>query len=113
VLVVSRWVSPNNRFFPVLAPAIVQVGINPFAPTDNGDKGGNPHESLYWRQGAKRAFRKGDMKVVRQGSAWEFYNLSQDISEKNELGESKHALLNELVKEWEELDAQMVDAAFR
>ena len=82
-------------------------------PYINGDTDGDPHESLYWRQGAKRAFRKGDMKVVRQGSAWEFYNLSQDISEKNELGESKHALLNELVKEWEELDAQMVDAAFR
>jgi arylsulfatase A-like enzyme len=78
-----------------------------------GEKEGNPHESLYWRQGAKRALRKGDMKVVRQGSAWELYDLSKDISEKNDLAKSKRVLLNELVKEWEKLDAQMVNAAFR
>ncbi|MCP4455021.1 MAG: sulfatase-like hydrolase/transferase [Planctomycetes bacterium] len=82
-------------------------------PYIQGTKQGNPHESLYWRQGAKRALRKGNMKVVRQGSAWQLYDLSKDISEEADLAKSRHALLNDLVKEWERLDAQMVDAAFR
>jgi arylsulfatase B len=82
-------------------------------PYIRGEKEGDPHTSLYWRQGGKRALRKGDMKIVRQGAAWELYDLSQDISEADNLAKSKPALLNELVKEWETLDAQMVDAAFR
>jgi len=82
-------------------------------PYIHGEKKGDPHESLYWRQGAKRALRKGDMKVVKQGPAWELYDVSKDIAEKNDLKESKPALFNELVKEWETLDAQMIDATFR
>ena len=53
------------------------------------------------------------MKVVRQGAAWELYDLSHDISERDNLAKSKPDLLNELVKEWEALDAQMADAAFK
>lgn len=92
-------------------PRLDSVNIVPFI---TGEKKGDPHQSLYWRQGTRRALRKGDMKLVRQtAGTWELYDLSKDISEKNNLAETKPAMLKELVKEWEKLDSQMVDAAFK
>jgi arylsulfatase A-like enzyme len=92
-------------------PRLDSVNIVPFI---TGEQKGDPHESLYWRQGARRALRKGDMKLVRQTrDTWELYDLSKDISEKNDLATTKPDVLDELVTEWEKLDSQMVDAAFK
>ena len=74
---------------------------------------GDPHKSLFWRQGAKSALRQGDWKVVRQHSKWELYDLSHDISEQHDLADSNRLLLDSLVGEWETINAQMVDAVFR
>ena len=54
------------------------------------------------------------MKAVRQtGMAWELYDLSKDISESTNLAETEPALLKQLVTDWERVNAQMVDAAFK
>ena len=50
---------------------------------------------------------------VRQGSAWELFKLSTDISEDKDLSKENPQLLDEMVMEWEKLDEQMVEAAFR
>jgi len=83
-------------------------------PYLTGAQQGDPHASLYWRQGTRRALRKGDMKLVRQTTGtWELYDLSADISERNDLADTRPAVLRELVAEWDRLDAQMVEAAFK
>lgn len=92
-------------------PKLDSVDIIPYI---TGEKGGDPHDTLYWRQGPRGAFRKGDMKVVRQtGTAWELYDLSKDISETTNIAETEPALLKQLVTDWEQVNAQMVDAAFK
>ena len=60
------------------------VNILPYV---NGEKEGDPHDTLYWRQGPKRALRQGDMKIVKASlnGKWQLYDISKDISEKNNL----------------------------
>lgn len=56
------------------------------------------------------------MKIVssKKGKLkWELYDLSKDISEKNNLADKQPAALEKLVEEWNKLDEEMVDAVFR
>jgi arylsulfatase B len=100
-----------DRPFPK-GPRLDSVNLIPYL---TGEKKGDPHQILYWRQSPKGALRKGDMKLVRHNlnTNWELFDLSKDISERNDLAEENPALLTELVKDWERLDAQMIEAAFR
>lgn len=82
-------------------------------PYINGEKTGDPHDTLYWRQGVKSALRKGDMKIVRsRKGTWELYDLSKDISENNNLANKQPEILKKLVEEWNKLNGEMVKAAF-
>jgi len=84
-------------------------------PYIKGEKSGDPHDTLYWRQGNKRALRMGDMKIVGYDKGklnWQLYDLSKDISEKNNLAKKQPETLGKLVEEWNKLDAEMVEAAF-
>ena len=84
-------------------------------PYLTGEAQGDPHSSLYWRQGEKRALRKGDLKIVRQfpSKQWKLFDLSKDISEQHDLSASQPERLDELVNDWNELNSQMVEPAFR
>ena len=87
------------------------VNLLPFL---KGERKGDPHGTLYWRQGSKRGLRQGDMKIVKpHNGGWELYDLSVDLSEMNDLAESRAATLDTLVAKWEKLNAEMVDAAFK
>jgi arylsulfatase A-like enzyme len=87
------------------------VNLLPYL-TENLD--GRPHEWLFWRQGEKRAYRKGDWKVVyNQGvKQWELYNLLSDLEESADLAGDKPRKLEELLEEWKALNSQMVEAIF-
>jgi arylsulfatase B len=70
------------------------------------------HEFLYWRQGGRAAYRRGPWKAVspkmRSGDrSWELYNIDSDIGETRDLAADQPDLLNELVQQWKQLDAQM------
>ncbi|MBM82028.1 MAG: N-acetylgalactosamine-4-sulfatase [Planctomycetaceae bacterium] len=93
-------------------PKLDSVNLLPYL---TGEKERAPHEILYWRQSSKAALRKANMKIVRQppNTKWELFDLSKDVSETTDLAEAKPALLAELIKEWEKLDAEMVEAAFK
>lgn len=84
-------------------------------PYIRGEMDGYPHELLYWRQGPRRALRKGDLKIVNMGrpDKWELYDLSNDLSEQNDLSGKYPEKLDGLVREWERLDAEMAEPAFR
>ena len=48
------------------------------------------HDYLYWELGAQTAVRMGNWKAIRprKNGAWELYDLSQDVSEQNNLAAS-------------------------
>ena len=101
----------------VTAPEQVE-GVD-LVPYLTGKKEGRPHETLYWRQGGKAGLRHGDWKIVRMGkrkefgpSKWELYDLSQDISEENNLAQSNPEQLEELIRIWEELNGEMREPLF-
>ncbi|MGB0144425.1 MAG: sulfatase-like hydrolase/transferase [Akkermansiaceae bacterium] len=101
----------------VVAPKKVEgVDLVPFL---TGGKVGLPHKTLFWRQGHKRALRHGNWKLVRMKGGrgkgdpqWELYNLSKDLSEKNDLSNTQPKKLTELVEIWEKLNGEMAKPLF-
>jgi len=81
-------------------------------PYINGQKSGNPHEVLFWRQLSKESYavRQGDLKMVLGESdgpknGAQLFDISQDISETDDLSDGQEAaveVLIELRDEWEE-----------
>lgn len=105
--------------------ALALAGIAEPGPTDGvdlmpfltGKESGAPHERLYWRVGAQAALRKGHWKLVRTGQKgrpgpWQLYDLGKDPGESHDLARENPAVVGELVREWETLDAEMVDPLF-
>jgi arylsulfatase A-like enzyme len=71
---------------------------------------GAPHDTLYWRFHAQRAIRRGDWKLVAsRGTAWELYNLAEDIGEKNDLAAKMPGKVEELEEAWQAWNAQLMD----
>jgi arylsulfatase B len=88
-------------------------GVN-LLPYLSGESVGNPHELFFWRQGKKKALRKGDWKVVydpRNGE-WALFNLSEDLGEKENLMDGHHEKGEALKKEWELLNQEMMEPFF-
>jgi len=88
-------------------------------PYLTGKNDGAPHETLFWRQGGKAALRHGDWKLVRMGkrtttgnAMWELYDLSNDISEEDNLAAAHPDRLAELIKIWEKLNGEMSEPLF-
>lgn len=80
---------------------------------------GQPHETLYWRQGGRTALRHGDWKIVRMGKRlafggekWELYDLRNDLSEEHDLATINPQKLKELVDRWETFNREMADPLF-
>jgi arylsulfatase A-like enzyme len=95
------------------ATAPKQVEGVDLMPYLTGENDGDPHETLYWRQGGKTALRHGDWKLVRMGKAkWELYDLSKDISETNNLAAAQSERLAKLIKIWGKLNGEMVEPLF-
>lgn len=74
--------------------------------------------SLFWRQGNRTAYMKGDWKLVdnryASGSAreWELFDLSNDLSEENNLAKEEPEKLAEMIEEWAQLESQMSEPIF-
>ncbi len=58
------------------------------------------HEFLYWEFGSQTAVRMGDWKAIQPGKkrSWELYDLSKDISEKNDVAADHPELLAKIQK---------------
>lgn len=70
-----------------------------------------PHDELFWRMNTRAALRSGDWKVVRnarsEAGRWELFNLSDDLSEENDLSNKEPQRLQDLVQRWNDLNAEM------
>jgi len=71
-----------------------------------------PHINLFWRQGEKTALRSGDWKIVMNNKKWELYNLTEDISETNNLSAQNPEKFIELKASWEKLNGEMIEPLF-
>lgn len=117
----DRPVITTDLFATTFAAAGVEMPKGPkrdsvdLLPFITGEKAGDPHERIYWRQAEKRGLRRGDWKIVKRGgkAGWELFDLAKDLSEEKDLAKEKPEVLKELVGEWEKLDGEMVEAAFR
>lgn len=101
------------------ALAAAGVALPQDAPLDGVDllpflTGANtapPHDRLCWRAGEQGAIRMGDWKLVRGarggGSAWELYNLAEDIGEATDRAAAGPEKVKELQAAWEAWNAQL------
>ncbi len=94
-------------------PPLDGVDLLPYL---TGDRRRRPHETLYWRMGARAALRHHDWKVIRPGSnpqeGWELYDLSEDPGESRNLAPQRPEILRDLVARWHTLDEAMADPRF-
>lgn len=101
-----------SAFWDVMPTVCELAGIQPPEDIDGisflPELMGNPrqqetHDHLFWALGHnnRRAFRKGDWKLVRPGKnkPYELYNLEQDIGEQNDLSDQRPELLKKLKQE--------------
>jgi arylsulfatase B len=91
----------------------VYEGFN-LIPYLKGEKNLRPHDTLFWRIDKRSAIRVGDWKLLRnprhgQGVQWELYNLTEDISETNDLAASLSEKSSEMIATWEATNRQMID----
>lgn len=75
-------------------------------PYLSGKKSGNPHEILFWRKQDTRAARSGNYKLITMSHGeTALYNISTDLSEKNDLSREQPKKVQEILKAittWEE-----------
>src|SRR5690606_35214304 len=80
-------------------------------PYLRGDRDGSPHETPSWRMGTQAALRHGDWKLVRntrgRESAFELYDLKEDLSEQRNLAEQRPEIVKQLSHRWQAVDRQM------
>jgi len=95
-------------------PAWKLDGVN-LMPFLNGTDKGHPHETLYWRIGARQAIRHGNWKMIHERGLKRpaLFDLSQDIGERTDLAgknPEKLAELTTLYERWaKELPPAQVD----
>lgn len=73
-------------------------------PQLKGETKNDPHQALFWRWVGQTAIRRGDWKLLRQGTRSYLFNLATDKEEKKNLIKEKPRLATELatlLDEWE------------
>ncbi len=77
-------------------------------PHLTGEKSEPPHTALYWRLGPQKAIRQGRWKLVdwrdftaKKQSGWQLYDLTQDVSENEDLAAKNPAVVAELAQTWD------------
>ncbi|MBO9684389.1 MAG: sulfatase-like hydrolase/transferase [Flavisolibacter sp.] len=76
----------------------------------NGNKKGQPHPILYWRNGFVKTIRKGDYKLMinELDKTLYLYNLSNDPYEQHDLAPSLPAKVQELRKDFQDWEKGLV-----
>jgi arylsulfatase A-like enzyme len=115
-----RMVSSLDVFATALAMADVPMptdrkydGVN-LVPYLTGEKVGQPHERLFWRNANLLAVRDGHWKLVRgAGKSDELYDLEKDVGEKNDVAWANPAVTTRLAAALEAWNKELIDPVFQ
>ena len=90
--------SDNGAFYPYL-DIQSNDGKNPL-PVLTGETTHSPHASLFFKYKGQEALIWGDYKILRESNLdpWKLFNLSEDISESNDLAEKRPDLVEKLAQ---------------
>ena len=72
-----------------------------------------PHETLFWRVGRRNALRHGDWKFIRDGGAWQLYDLTHDVGETTDLAPQNASRVTELSALWDKWNAEQIDPLWK
>ena len=82
-------------------------GVN-LLPFLTGRNEAPPHDTLFWRYGENRALRRGQWKLIQIGGGpVQLYDLSSDVSESKDLSAENSALVNELLRSFQNWESQL------
>jgi arylsulfatase A-like enzyme len=98
-------------------------GVN-LLPFLDGKNTAAPHDALYWRFGEQMAIRMGDWKLVKPDLAVDkqfgniakeplLFNLTDDVSEKNDQAAARPEKVKELAAVWQKWNAELVAPAWQ
>ncbi|GMU22244.1 MAG: sulfatase [Phycisphaerae bacterium] len=84
-------------------------GVN-LLPYLTGDKDAPPHETLYWRFGAKAAVRDGNWKLVMLGDEpGQLFDLAADVGEQKNLAADHPDKVKELTAAYDRWSSQLME----
>ena len=79
------------------ANALDGTDLRPFLTDSTSDK--RPHDVLHWKRGDEWAVRKGDWKLVHDGSLGvQLFNIAQDESEQTDVSADHIELVAEMIE---------------
>ena len=84
-----------------------------FLPMLTGRTTQAPERPLFWRVGRKHALRSGDWKLIRDGAAWQLYDLAHDISETTDLAAKEPARVQQLSALWDRWNVEQIEPRWR
>lgn len=87
-------------------------GVN-LLPLLRGENKEVSQRALFWRVGKKNAVRQGDWKLIRDGAAWQLYDLAHDTEEAHDLAATESARVQQLSDVWNQWNAQQVEALWK
>ena len=71
------------------------------------------HTTLFWRVGKKNALRHDDWKLIRDGGAWQLFDLTNDVSETTNLAAKEPARVAELSVLWDQWNSEQIEPLWR
>jgi arylsulfatase B len=82
-------------------------------PLLTGKLAAEMHDTLFWRVGRKNALRHGDWKLIRDGGAWQLYDLAHDVSETTNLAAQNASRVTELSALWDKWNGEQIEPLWK
>ena len=82
-------------------------------PLLNRTPAASRHATLFWRVGKKNALRHNEWKLIREGGAWQLFDLSKDVSETTDLAAKEPARVAELSALWDQWNAEQIEPLWK
>lgn len=82
-------------------------------PSLNRTHAASRHATLFWRVGKKNALRHDEWKLIRDGGAWQLFDLTKDVSETTDLAAKEPARVAELTALWDQWNTEQLEPLWK